>query len=161
MGNTFWQLLIIERFRNPTITITVSEQPHVTSSLSVFVNAKPVESCFEKRVRLVQFLGELLEFKLNKINRYKLPRLKCTHKQDTEGQIPTVVRGNIPGTYPKRSRKTRPVKLRRPTLRKAAITTQKETQHTVKLHGYWTKLFLKHYTMACHTLITSVNPNPV
>ena len=56
-----------ERFRDPTITdtITVSEQPHVTSSLSVFVNVKPVESCFEKRVRLVQFLGELLEFKLN------------------------------------------------------------------------------------------------
>ena len=40
---------IIKRFWNPTITdtITVSEQPHVTSSLSVFVNAKPVESCFE------------------------------------------------------------------------------------------------------------------
>ena len=58
---------IIERFRNPTITdtITVSEQPHVTSSLSVFVNANSVESCFEKRVQLVQFLGELLEFKLN------------------------------------------------------------------------------------------------
>ena len=58
---------IIERFRDPTITdtITVSKQPHVTSSLSVFVNAKPVVSCFEKRVRLVQFLGELLEFKLN------------------------------------------------------------------------------------------------
>ena len=61
--------LLIERFRNPTITITdtitVSEQPHVTSSLSVFVNANSVESCFEKRVQLVQFLGELLEFKLN------------------------------------------------------------------------------------------------
>ena len=57
----------IERFRDPTITdtIMVSEQLHVTPSLSVFVNAKPVESCFEKRVRLVQFLGELLEFKLN------------------------------------------------------------------------------------------------
>ena len=60
-------LTLIERFRNPTITdtITVSEQPHVTSSLSVFVNAKPLESRFEKRVRLVQFLGEFLEFKLN------------------------------------------------------------------------------------------------
>ena len=59
--------VIIERFRNPTITdtITVSEQPYVTSSLSVFVNANSVESCFEKRVQLVQFLGELLEFKLN------------------------------------------------------------------------------------------------
>ena len=57
----------IEVFRNPSITdaITASEQPHVTSSLSVFVNAKPVGSCFEKRVRLVQFLWELLEFKLN------------------------------------------------------------------------------------------------
>ena len=60
-------LTLIERFRNPTITdtITVSEQPHVTSSLSVFVNAKPLESRSEKRVRLVQFLGEFLEFKLN------------------------------------------------------------------------------------------------
>ena len=58
---------LLERFGDPTITdtITVSEQPHVTSSLSLFVNAKLVESCFEKRVRLVQFLGELLEFKLN------------------------------------------------------------------------------------------------
>ena len=57
----------LERFRNPTITdtITVNEQPYVTSSLSVFVNANPVESWFKKRVRLVQFLGELLEFKLN------------------------------------------------------------------------------------------------
>ena len=57
----------IERFRNPTITdtITVSEQPHVTSSLSVIVNANSVESCFEKRVQLVQVLGELSEFKLN------------------------------------------------------------------------------------------------
>ena len=41
----------IERFRNPTIT----EQPHVTSSLTVFVNAKPEKSSFEKRVRLVKF----------------------------------------------------------------------------------------------------------
>ena len=59
--------LLLERFRNPTITdtITASEQPHVTSSLSVFVNANSVESCLEKRVQLVQFLGELLEFKLN------------------------------------------------------------------------------------------------
>ena len=55
-------VMLLERFRDPTITdtITVSEQPHVTSSLSVFVNANPVESCFEKRVRLVQFLVELL-----------------------------------------------------------------------------------------------------
>ena len=54
-------------FRKPTITetITVSEQPHVKPSLSTFVNAKPVESSFGKRVRLFQFLGELLEFKLN------------------------------------------------------------------------------------------------
>ena len=48
-----------------TNTITVSEQPHVTSSPSVFVNANPLESCFEWRVQLVQFLGELSEFKLN------------------------------------------------------------------------------------------------
>ena len=40
----------VESFRNHTITdtITISEQPHVTSSLSVFVNAKPVESLFLK-----------------------------------------------------------------------------------------------------------------
>ena len=58
--NADWKKLLIERFRNPTITetITVSEQPHVMSSLSIFVNTKPVESCFTKRVRLVQFLGE-------------------------------------------------------------------------------------------------------
>ena len=58
---------MIERFRNATIThtITASKQPHVTSSLSVFVNAKPVENCFGKRVILFQFLGELLQFKLN------------------------------------------------------------------------------------------------
>ena len=31
------------------------------------------------------------------------------------------------------------------TLRLAANTTQKETQHTVKRRGYWTKLFLKNY----------------
>ena len=88
----------LERFRNPTIrdTITVSEQPHVTSLLSVFINANPVESCFEKRVQLVQFLEELFEFKLNYINRYKLWRLRCTHKYDKEAQISTVVRGNIP-----------------------------------------------------------------
>ena len=48
-----------------TDTITISEQPHLTSSLSIFENAKPVESCFEKRIRLVQFLGELLELELN------------------------------------------------------------------------------------------------
>ena len=56
--------VILERFRNHTITdtITVSVQPHVTSLLSVFVNANPVESCFEKRVQLVQFLWELSEF---------------------------------------------------------------------------------------------------
>ena len=48
-----------------TNAITVSEQPQVMSALSVFVNVKPVGSCFEKRVLLVQFLGELLEFKLN------------------------------------------------------------------------------------------------
>ena len=59
--------MTIERFRNPTntATITVSEQPHVTSSLTVFVNANSVESCFEKRAQLVQFFGELLDFKLN------------------------------------------------------------------------------------------------
>ena len=59
---------IIERFRDPTITdtVTVSEQPHVTSSLSVFVNAEPVESCFEKRARLVQFLVELLSLNSTK-----------------------------------------------------------------------------------------------
>ena len=58
----------LERFRDPTITdtVTVSEQPHVTSSLSVFVNAKPVESCFEKRTRLVQFLVELLSLNSTK-----------------------------------------------------------------------------------------------
>ena len=49
--------LVIERFRNPTITetITVSEHPRVTSSLSLFWNAKPVKSCFETRARLVEF----------------------------------------------------------------------------------------------------------
>ena len=58
----------LERFRDPTITdtVTVSEQPHVTSSLSVFVNAEPVESCFEKRARLVQFLVELLSLNSTK-----------------------------------------------------------------------------------------------
>ena len=57
----------LERFQNSTITdtITVSEQPQVTSPLSVFVHPNPVESCVEKRVRLLQFLGELLEFTLN------------------------------------------------------------------------------------------------
>ena len=30
-----------------TATIAVSEQPHVTSSLSAFLNVKPVESWFE------------------------------------------------------------------------------------------------------------------
>ena len=60
----------LEMFQNPTITdtIAVSEQPHVTSSLSVFENANPTESCFEKRIRLVQFLGELVEFQL-KLNK--------------------------------------------------------------------------------------------
>ena len=61
-------LSVLERFRDPTITdtVTVSEQPHVTSSLSVFVNAEPVESCFEKRARLVQFLVELLSLNSTK-----------------------------------------------------------------------------------------------
>ena len=68
------------------IRLQLVKQPHVTLSLSVFINAKPVESCFEKRVLLVQFLNELLEFKLNLINRYKLWR-KCTHKYDKEDQI--------------------------------------------------------------------------
>ena len=59
---------VLERFWDPTITdtVTVSEQPHVTSSLSVFVNAEPVESCFEKRARLVQFLVELLSLNSTK-----------------------------------------------------------------------------------------------
>ena len=50
------QLEEIERFRNPTVTdtITISERPLVTSSLSVFVNAKPVESCLKKRVRYIR-----------------------------------------------------------------------------------------------------------
>ena len=93
---SYYQLL--ERFWNPTITdtITFNEQPHVTSSLSVFVNVKPVEICFGKCVRLVQFMGELLEFKLSWINQYKLWRLKCTHKYDEEAQISEVVGGNIP-----------------------------------------------------------------
>ena len=52
---------LLERFRNLAIThtIMVSEQTLVTSSLYVFVNAKPVESCFEKRIRLVKlFIAE-------------------------------------------------------------------------------------------------------
>ena len=36
---------IFDRFKIPTIT--ASEQPHMTLSQSVFVNAKPVESCLE------------------------------------------------------------------------------------------------------------------
>ena len=46
IGKTY---ILIERSWNHTIAdmITVSEQPHMTSSLSVFVNAKPVQSCFE------------------------------------------------------------------------------------------------------------------
>ena len=36
---------IFDRFKIPTIT--ASEQPHVTLSQSVFLNAKPVESCLE------------------------------------------------------------------------------------------------------------------
>ena len=37
--------VILERFQNPTITdtVTVCEHPRVTSSLSVFVNTKPVK----------------------------------------------------------------------------------------------------------------------
>ena len=59
---------ILEMFRNHMITdtIAVNEQSHMTSSLSLFVNAKPVESCFEKRVRLVQFLVELLSLNSTK-----------------------------------------------------------------------------------------------
>ena len=37
---------IFDRFKTPT-TITASEQPHVTLSQSVFVNAKPLESSLE------------------------------------------------------------------------------------------------------------------
>ena len=48
-----------------------------------------------------------------------------------------------------------------PRLGMAANTTQKETQHTVKRHGYWTKLFLKHLTIECQTLITPSNLNPI
>ena len=70
--------------------------PYVTSSLSVFVNANPVESCFEKRVQLVQFFWELSEFKLNQINQYKWWWLKCTHKYDKKAQVSTIMRGNIP-----------------------------------------------------------------
>ena len=36
---------IFDRFKIPTIT--VGEQPHMTLSQFVFVNAKPVESCLE------------------------------------------------------------------------------------------------------------------
>ena len=85
--------------------ITVNEQPPDVIALRIR-KRKPVQSCFEKRVRLVQFLGELLEFKLNWIDRYKGWRLKCTHKYDKEAQISSiVVRGNM---YPKYTRKTRP-----------------------------------------------------
>ena len=63
-------------------------------------------------------------------------------------------------TYPKRTQTARLVKFCRPTPRKAANNTQKETQHTVKLHGCWTKLFLAHFTLECHTIIAPCNPNP-
>ena len=45
--------IVIKRFRNPKIsdTITVSEEPHVTSLLSVLVNVKAVESCFDNYIR--------------------------------------------------------------------------------------------------------------
>ena len=71
--STFFGCFILERLQNPTITdtITVSEHSHVTSALSLFVNTKPVKSCFEKRIRLVKFFtskGKIIgaETQLNK-----------------------------------------------------------------------------------------------
>ena len=60
------------RFKMPTIT--VSEQPHVTLSQSVFVNAKPVESCLENVSDWLSYLpqkGESLALKRNQMNRYR------------------------------------------------------------------------------------------
>ena len=37
-------------------SLVVSEQPHVTLSKSVFVNAKPVESCLENVSDLLSFI---------------------------------------------------------------------------------------------------------
>ena len=61
LHGTAWRwgniVIIFETFQNLTIThtITVSEQVRVTSSLSVFVNAKPVKNHVEKRVRWLNF----------------------------------------------------------------------------------------------------------
>ena len=46
--------------------ITVSKQPHVTLSLCVFVNTKPMKSSLEKRVWSGEFFtpeGKILELK--------------------------------------------------------------------------------------------------
>ena len=62
-------------------TITVSEQPHVTLSQSVFVSAKPVESCLEN---LSDWLGSLAEkgVKIKQMNRYRPWWPDCTHAED-------------------------------------------------------------------------------
>ena len=66
--------IILEPFPNPDTT-TVNEHPLVTTLLSGFVNAKPVNSCFETRTRLVEFFtseyfGELLELVEIPLNKY-------------------------------------------------------------------------------------------
>ena len=63
--------------------------------------------------------------------------------------------------YPKCTRKRQLVKLYRSTLKQAANTTPKQTQHTVKLHGCWTKLFMQYYTMGCHAIIMPGNRTPI
>ena len=69
----------------------VSEQPHVTLSQSVFVNAKPVESCLENvSAGLIEFLpqkGELLALKLNQMNRYRPCWPGCSHEHYEDAHI--------------------------------------------------------------------------
>ena len=79
---------IFDSFKIPTIT--VSDQPHVTLSQSVFVNAKPVESCLENVSDWLSSLpqqGELLALKLNEVNRYRPGWPGCTHEYEEDAQI--------------------------------------------------------------------------
>ena len=68
----------------------VSEQPHMTLSLFVFVNAKPVESCLENVSDWLSSLPqkeELLALKVNQMNRYRPWWPGCTHEHDKHAHI--------------------------------------------------------------------------
>ena len=103
-------------------TITVSEQPHMTLSQFVFINAKPVESCSENVCPIDWVLY---------LRRENYWRLNLTKWIDIDhgNQGVHMSMMSMPTYKHKCTIKTGLVQLCRPTLRQSANTTHKHTQH--------------------------------